>query len=69
MAWFHFLTLYKTFLQEYLPYGLESKLPQAEKAELLQALNAYPQKTSPYIDLTPNCDLITNSQMISWKEF
>jgi biotin-(acetyl-CoA carboxylase) ligase len=68
VAWFEFLTRFRTLLERFLPYALAGRLPAIERAALLQALNAFPFKAAEYLDLTDEGDLVTHSVQFSWRD-
>jgi len=69
VVWFDFLTRFRTLLERYVPLACKAHLPQTERALLLEALNAFPLKSTTYLDLTADCQMITSSgkASIPWR--
>ncbi len=66
--WFAFLNVLRERFEVYLKMGLQGELADSQRVQLLSALSRCPVKTSDYLDITKDGDLITSTVTISWKD-
>ena len=62
-----FLSLFVQELIQAQSVIIDQNLPPEDCQALLQALNAHPLLTSPFVQVKPNGDLVTNKTTTSWR--
>lgn len=64
--WYQFLDVLFGQFNAALSEVILPHLKTESRGHLLKALNAFPLKSEPYLDVTPLGDLVTKTKTISW---
>lgn len=64
--WYHFLDMLFAQLKAALNDVILPNLSSEVRSKLVKALNAFPLKKNPYLDVSPSGDLITKSGTVPW---